>query len=193
VFIILSPAFDSRFYQTTPPSNLRREIGNAIGHFSKIIHAFSQKFTILVDGEVIVPWYIVNRMLGEFAAAAVFLSQSIADGDNLTDESRLFSVQEAIECILKDHRPEIMAYYSHCIEQRHQSFLWTGPQVDILPSSSSLLAVLSESTSGTLLDLPGHSIYKPLSPDVPPLVGKRRDHDSPGSSNGATRKRKRRL
>jgi hypothetical protein len=161
VFIILSPAFDWRFYQTSPPTNLRHEIGNAIGHFYKVIHVFSGKFTVLLDGEVIVPMYIVNRMLGEFAAAAVIFSQSIANTYNQQDESRLFSVQDAIECILKDYHPEVMAYYSHCVEQRHESFIWTGPQVDILRSSSSLLAVLSESTSGTWFDLPRHSIYQP--------------------------------
>lgn len=156
VFIILSPAFDSRFYEASTPITLRAEIANAVGSFFAIINVFSRKFTVLLDGEAVSPLYIVNRMLGEFAAAAVIFSQAV---DSL--QQGCYQFKDAIEQIFTEYHPEVTAYYSYCVKQCHKDFLWTGPRVEILPSSSSLLAVLSESAFGTLFDLPEHSIYNP--------------------------------
>jgi hypothetical protein len=163
IFIILSPAFDGRFYQTAGPSTApMNELANAVKYFHSIINIVSNRFTILLDGEVIAPSYIVNRMLGEFAAAAVVLAQSIDYTHfGVVETGPRYEFKEDNECILHECYPEVSVYYSHCMKQGHKYFLWTGPEIEILPNSPSLLAVLSDTTYGTLFDLPGHSIYKP--------------------------------
>jgi hypothetical protein len=190
VFIIVSPAFDSRFYDRSPPFTLRGEISNAIGAFHTVINFFSQNFTLLLDGEVISASYVVNRVLGEFSAAAVTLSQAIdLEGNGLGR----YQFQDAVELIFQEFYPEVKPYYLYCIQRSHGDFLWTGPDVEILRSSSSLLAVLSELTSGTLFDFPRHSIYKPdaiahSKPPTPePLASQ------PSTSSLAVENRKRRV
>jgi hypothetical protein len=163
IFIILSPAFDGRFYQTAkpPPPTLVDEVAYAVGHFQSLLNIFTKRFIILLDGKAISPLYTVNRMLAEFAAAAVVFAQDIHeyryegndDGD-YEDGIGVSKFRGEIECILQGSCPEVFAYYSCCLKKGHKHFLWTGPEVQILPRSSGLSAC-------ELRDLPGHSIYDP--------------------------------
>ena len=118
VFVILSPAFNYRFYQIAKPCpSLVKEIAHTVVHFYSLLHLFSQWFFILLEGEVISPSYVVDRMLREFAAASVVLAKSISKADEMVvdvdlkevepedaepgDEIRLSAFVEHIEGILK--------------------------------------------------------------------------------------------
>src|ERR1700678_2915321 len=91
IFIILSPAFDRRFYQNPSPA-LVKEAENAVSHFHSILHIFSQRFIILLDGEPVSHSYIVHQMLAEFAAAAVVFSQAI----HLAQEEKIMTGSHSV-------------------------------------------------------------------------------------------------
>ena len=84
IFVILSSAFDSRFYASSkPPPVILDEIKCATSHFRALFHFFSSRFIILLEDELFAPSYVFDRMLGEFAAAAVVFSKGVqkARGD----------------------------------------------------------------------------------------------------------------
>lgn len=210
IFIILLPAFDDRFYHTkNPPANLVAEVAHAIRHFYRLFHIFSMRFIIVLEGEVVAHSYVVDRMLAEFAAAAVNFSTAIdetdEDGnskDKDPDEITTSMFRESIEGILKESYSQIFAYYSSCIVGLHKHFTWTGPKLQILPRSHDLLSIIPLATLGERLDLPSHKIYptnldpepplSPKQPDIQPVVGKRRDQANPvNPSDVMPRKRKR--
>lgn len=165
VFIILSPAFDGRFYHTTrSPHILIKEVAYAVRHFHSLLHVFSQRFIILLQGEAILPSYMVDRMLGEFSAAAVVFSQAIHEShgkadDNGDEEGEIGSFAERLEGILQGSYPKVMPYYLRCLESGHKYFIWTGPEVQILPRSEVFSSIIPLTTANELLDLPGHRIY----------------------------------
>jgi hypothetical protein len=51
-------------------------MAHAVHHFRSILHRFSLKFFLLLEGEPVAPSYVVNRMLVEFAAATVVFSRA---------------------------------------------------------------------------------------------------------------------
>jgi hypothetical protein len=62
IFILLSPAFDRRFYHTkNAPANVVAEVTHAIQHFYNLFHIFSSRFAIDLEGEVVVLSYVINR------------------------------------------------------------------------------------------------------------------------------------
>lgn len=213
IFLLLSPAFDNRFYVTTnQPVDVAREVAHAVQHFYHLFHVFSSRFVIVMEGEVVTLSYVVDRMLAEFAAAAVNFSRAIEetyheegeDKDEDEDEEQdridasLFVA--AIEGILQDNHSEVFAYYSSCLVRQHQHFLWTGPKLQIHRLSQDILTILPLLTVGERLDLPSCPIYAgncdpelPVPPDVLPVVGKRRNQDSPSPSSQTVRKRTRLL
>lgn len=80
IFLLLSPAFDNRFYVTTnQPVDVAREVAHAVQHFYHLFHVFSSRFVIVMEGEVVTLSYVVDRMLAEFAAAAVNFSRAIEE------------------------------------------------------------------------------------------------------------------
>ena len=87
IFIILSPAFNSRFFNTKCQPILAEELAYAVSKFHSLLHVFSKQFIIILEGELIVQSYVVDQLLGEFAAAAVTfamaISGSINDDENL--------------------------------------------------------------------------------------------------------------
>ena len=213
VFVILSPAFDDRFYQIAKPCpSLVKEIAHTVVHFYSLLHLFSQWFFILLEGEVISPLYVVDRMLREFAAALVVLAKSISKADEIIadvnpeevepedaepgDEIRLLAFVEHIEGILKKYHPEVFPYYSHCLDRAHKDFLWMGPCVQIFLHSCNISPILSATASGEMWDLPSHPIYtEDLHPSLrnPPdsvsIVGKRQDQgDSPNPEDAQVKK-----
>jgi hypothetical protein len=172
IFVILSPAFDARFYNAKPPPTLIKEAAYAASHFHYILRIFSERFIILLENEPIAHSYVVNRMLGEFAAAAAVFSKGIreAQGEGEGDEEEKitsFMFLKRLEGILEGSYPEVFPYYSHCFSRGHKHFLWTGPKVQILQRSEALNSIIPFSTAGESLDLPSHEIYGH------PLAGKR--------------------
>lgn len=177
IFVILSPAFDSRFYVTEPPSTLVEEVAYAVRHFHSLLHVFSLRFLVILDGTAVSLSYIVDRMLAEFAAAAVVFAKAVQEGiddGDVRDGISSSMVAERIEGILQASHPNISHYYSRCLDRSHGHFIWTGPQVQILPRSEEFISIISLTTRGELLDLPGYEIYiTDLDPTPPIAVGKR--------------------
>lgn len=205
VFILLSPAFDRRFYHTkNAPANVVAEVAHAIQHFYNLFHIFSSRFVIDLEGEVVVLSYVIDRMLAEFAAAAVNFSSAIRDSyqEEDEDEDRISTslFKASIQDILKENHSEIFSYYSSCLVSQHKHFIWTGPKLRIHSLSEDILSILPLITLGETSDLLSHQIYAtnlelepPSSPDVRPLVGKRHDQAFASPSNGMSRKKKRLL
>lgn len=159
--------------------------------------------------------YVVDRMLAEFAAAAVNFSRAIqGDKGDSEDEDKdgatasMFIAR--IQGILKESNSDIFPYYSSCLVRHHKHFIWTGPKLHIYPRSPDVLATVPLVTPlGEMSDLLSCQIYtrnadperpsspdvpeSPSSADVPPMVGKPRDQDTPSPSKEMTRKRKRLL
>jgi hypothetical protein len=195
VFIILSPAFDKRFYdRKNLPSCLAEEYRHATGHFFCILHKFSKCFTILLEGEAVAHSYVLDRMLAEFAAASVNLAKAIGRRDEAFDETAdeagkgelrpsPSSTVASIEEILRESHPRAFPYYSRCLSGFHKDFTWTGPRIEILARSEGAISAISFSSPGEMLDLPHHQIYQidvdalttDAAPAVLPLLGKRRE------------------
>jgi hypothetical protein len=177
IFVILSPAFDSRFYLSIkPPTTLIDEIACAVHHFHSLLHVFSLRFLIILDGEAVSHFYVVDRMLAEFAAAAVVFAKATQEGiddGEVGDGISSSMFAEHIEGILQASHPSISHYYSRCLDRSHKHFIWTGPQVQILPRSEEFISIISLTTRGELLDLPAYGIYADLDPTPPIAVGKR--------------------
>ena len=210
IFVILSPAFDNRFYLTKrPPANILAEVTHAVQHFYRLICTFSRRFIITLGGEVVALSYLVDRMLAEFTAASVNFSRAIDEsnkedddedsGDARNEGITTSMIAGSIEGILKESHPQIIPYYSNCLVGLHKHFIWTGPELQILRRSRDILSTIPLITIGEKLELPMHPIYiinsdsaPPSSPNVQPLIGKRRDQaDIPNPPDEMARKRKR--
>lgn len=171
VFAILSPAFDIRFYGSNkPPPTLIEEVAYAVKHFHSILRVFTERFHLVVEGLSVSHLYVVDRMLAEFAAAAVVFSKALPGADEMGEGLDISSFPERIEGIIQDSHPQVFDYFSRCLNQSHKHFIWTGPHVQILPRSKEFLSLIPLTTRGELLDLPSHSLYtvdvEPAAPAV---------------------------
>ena len=186
IFIILSSAFDNRFY-SKPPLTLVKEAANAVSHFHSLLHIFSKRFIILLDGEPIAHSYIFHRMLGEFAAATVVFSKAVhiaRDGED-ANGINFFRFVRQIEGILEGSYPTIFPYYSRCFDKGHKHFTWTGGVVEILGRTEAIDFLLLATSKGELLDHPSHQVY------ITPITGKRHERgDSLDNSYGHPKKQK---
>lgn len=203
LFVILSPAFDTRFYYGPKPlPHHLKETAHATSHFQSLLHIFSQRFIIVLEGEVVSHSYVVDRMLSEFAAASVLLAKASTDSDGiedeLEDEPRIDSstFREHIEDLLLKFNPSLIPYYSRCLQLGHKDFLWAGPNVQILPRSDDFVLLMSLTTVGEMLDLPSYQIYTEdldaIPTILPDFVGKRRVRDgSPNLVDERAKKRSR--
>ena len=190
IFVVLSTAYDDRFYHgRKPPPRLFKEAAFAVGHFHSLLHRFSQRYVVMLEGEAVSISYVVDRMLGEFAAASVILAKAIYEFEGYDSddevEGRIPTAQfsENIKNILQTSHPEVFPYYSRCLYGGHKDFLWTGPVVQILPRSNAISSLITFMTKGEMLDLPSHQIYTedvddelPIPPasDTVAQLGKRR-------------------
>jgi hypothetical protein len=166
IFVILSPAFDPRFYHgLKPPHSEAKEWRCAVDHFQSLLHIFSARFFIVLGGEVVSHSYLVDRLLGEFAAASVVLAKAIhksvenQSNDEIEESTPSSSFKEHLEVILQESRPHVFLYYSRCLDRGHKDFTWTGPNVQILPRSESFSSIILLTAKGEMLDLPSHRIY----------------------------------
>lgn len=196
IFVILSPAFDSRFYlDTKPPPSLVEEVAYAVCHFQSLLQVFSRRFFIFIDGKAVSHTYVVDRMLAEFAAAAVVLAkggQEVIDDNEVGDGISSSVFNEHIESILRASYPNLLHYYSRCLERSHKHFIWTGPHLQILPRSEEFTSIISLMICGELLDLPSYEIYIADLDTTPPIaVGKRHVRgDSMDLTDNRPKKRK---
>lgn len=203
VFAILSPAFDRRNYDgNTPPATLLSEISHAVDHFNAILLKFRWRFIILLRGLPVDVFYVVDRFLAEFAAAAVVFANAVGDGSEdgrLGDDKVEITPLEfgaKIEGILRRSRPKAHFHYSRCVLRGHSRFTWTGPDPQILPRSEELEAILTLSTRGETLDHPVEPIYVVELNETPPpppaaagVLGKRGVPEG-GEGRGEAKKQK---
>jgi hypothetical protein len=167
VFVILSSAFDRRFYQgRKPPPGLLKEIANAVLHFHSLLHTFTQRFILLLEGVPVALSYVFHRLLAEFAAAAVGFSKAVdeANGEGSTDRGITDGIaattfQAHVEGIIEGSCTKALPYFSRCLDQGHAHFIWTGPKVQIVPRTEDIVSVISLATKGELLDHPMQEIY----------------------------------
>jgi hypothetical protein len=207
VFVILSTAYDDRLYNgEKPPPLLLKEATSAAGHFYSLLHRFSQRFIIVLEGEAVSISYVVDRMLAEFAAASVVFARAISDSEGYSSDDedengiRRSALLGRIENILQTSHAEVFPYFTRCLDSGHKDFLWTGPDIQILPRSEAIVSVIPLITRGELLDLPSHSIYiedidssLPILPQDATQVRKRRcrgDGLDPEEDRGTKRSRK---
>jgi len=167
--VILSTAFDGRFYGRKGPPELVAEAVFAAERFHDILHIFSERFHILVGGVPVVYSYVFNRMLGEFAAAAVVFAKGCHDeAAEEYDEGNgeIGEFRARVEHILQASYSDVFPYYSHCVDKAHKQFLWTGAKVEIFASSESSHSIIER--VGEKRDLPSHPIYSSLEDPTPP-------------------------
>ena len=187
IFIILSPAFDGYLNEgVKSPSSLLKEASFAVSHFHSLLHVFSSRFIIVLEGEVVNHYYVLDRMLAEFAAASALLANGVyemdgVESDDGVEDSAKSPIVLHIEALLHKYHPGILPYYSRCLARKHKDFLWTGPNVQILPRSDDISSTIPFFGKGEMQDLPSHQIYTedldpdpPIQPDTNIEVGKRR-------------------
>jgi hypothetical protein len=162
VFIILSSALDRRFdSHGYAASTLMEEQGHAILHFHSLLHIFTQRFIVVLDGQPIAPSYVVDRMLGEFAAAIVVFNKAILESlEDSQDGTTLSRITDIVTYIIKQTYPAVFPYFSDCVRRGHKHFLWTGPNLHIFQHSEGCDSIMPLLTLGELIDLPGHQIYQ---------------------------------
>jgi hypothetical protein len=171
IFVILSPAFDRRFYSKPPPS-LVSEVAYAIRKFHSLIHNFSVRFVILLGGTPVAASYVVDRILVDFAAAAVVFARGVnrplGEGNETGGVKITFPhFLKKIETILEDSSPDIMPFfYSRAVA--HKNFLWSGPSLQILPRTKHVLDIVEATANGEIVDWPGCPIYQEALDDSSP-------------------------
>lgn len=209
IFVILSPAFDGRFYHGQKPSNtFVEEIAHAKAHFRSLLQIFSGRFIVVLDGEPVAHSYVADRMLAEFAAASVVFAKEVEDcyvqvscGGEGKEVIPTSVLESHVKDILQESHHNVLPYYLRCLRSKHKRFLWSGPKIQILQRSEDLVAALRLMSTGELLDHPTEKIYEtipdPLA-DPPPALTTQADGllgDEEGDANfieEQPRKRKRR-
>lgn len=174
VFIILAPALDPRIFEDDMPPNLLKEIALAESSFQSLLHLFTKRYFIMLDGEVISYKYIFHRLLAELAAATVTFAKQVynfamreaarepstANDDDLEEEKRKYSfLKDQISSIIKQSYPEVLDYYLMLCRTSHESFHWSDYTVWIFPRLKDVELLLSTISRGELVDLPGFPIY----------------------------------
>jgi hypothetical protein len=163
MFVILSPSFDRRFYSRPPPT-LVDEVAYAIRQFQSLMHLFSSRFIVVLGGTPVAACYVLDRMLAEFAAAAVVFGKAVEGPFGEGNERGAVKITFArflanITGILEDWSPALVPFFVGRVEAQHNNFLWTGPKIQILPRTNDLTSIIQLTGKGELLDLPELSIY----------------------------------
>lgn len=164
IFVMLSPAFDRRFY-SKPPATLLNEAAYAIRSFHGLMLLFSLRFTIFLEGTAVAVSYVVDRILVEFAAAAVVFARGVEapnfgqgnDGSSIRITFPRFL--KTVKGILEEHDPHLLPFFSARTDANHKNFLWTGPELQIVPRSEDVIAIMNQTGDGELVDFPANPIY----------------------------------
>ena len=162
-----------------------------------LMHIFSLRFVIILQGTAVAPTYVVNQMLAEFAATAVVfarrLDRPLGEGNDSGGVKILFpQFLRQIEGILEDSIPDVMPFFSSRAEA-HRDFLWTGPKLQILPRRKDVIDVIDCIGTGQLRDWPGCPIYQEEIDNascapLPPVH--KRDHPDEGMDTEQPKKRR---
>ena len=126
-------------------------------HFYSLLKFFSEQFIIILGGEPVSHFYILDRMLRKFTAASVVITKGIdeLDGKKGHDKVQFRIVTSAfagcIQTILQKSHPEVLPYYSCCLACRHKEILWTGPNVQIISQSDAITSLIPLCQKGTFL------------------------------------------
>jgi len=199
IFVILSPAFDSRFYPFANVNpTLKREWLNAIYEFRSLLHVFSLRFVTLLDGVPVAHSYIVERTFAEFAAAAVVLAKGIDDcngdfeGDTkvFDDGITLWGFTSQVGLVIGSYCPRILSYYTRSLGRGHKDFVWRGPHIEIFPRSDDTVHIITGTSVGEMLDHPAHPIYSIDVDTTIAQVGQRRPRGKSVHSDDQSKKRK---
>jgi len=164
----------------------------ALRHFISILHTVVERSYILLDGVGVALKYVLDRMVAEFAAAAVFLGKNLPENQVGGDiDCSVFT--QRIEEILQEFHPEVFGYYSRCLDHGHKHFVWTGPKLKILPRLEEMAYVVPITE---MLDLPTCSIYDVVleatpPPTKPPPPGKRQEPEDESDREDGRPKRRR--
>lgn len=161
--MVLSPAFDRRFY-FNPSQHLLDEAAYAIDQFQSLLHVFAMRYVIVLDGEAVAASYIWERILAEFAAASVVRAKSLEDPFGGPDRHGDIGISfgkfsSKIRRILENFCPDVIPFFLTRVKDGHQEFFWTGERMEILPRSDDIMSVLQVITAGELMDLPKQRIY----------------------------------
>jgi hypothetical protein len=197
IFVTLSPAFDRRFY-TKPSPSLVDEQAYAASLFQSLLHLFAVRFVIFLKGTPVAVSYVVDRILAEFAAAAVVFGRGVGRRLGEGNEIGGFTISfprflKKIEGIVEASSPDIAAFFS-ARAVAHKHFLWSGPSLEIVPRTEELLVTIHLTGTGEQLDWPGCPIYQEDLDDSsltpPPAIEKRdRSEDGMGTADEQPRKR----
>lgn len=135
IFIILSPALDHRFYDTPPLPTLMEEVAYMVSHFHSLLNVFTCRFIIMLQGQPIALSYVVDRMLGKFAAATVNFAKALCDSPDDGEGGDIWysTIIKNIEGIIQASYPEVFPYFLECLHRDHKDFIWTGPELLIFP------------------------------------------------------------
>lgn len=199
IFVILSPAFDRRFY-SKPLPNLVDEVSYAIRRFHCLMHVFSLRFMIMLQGKAVAASYVVDRMLAEFAAAAVVFARDVGRPFGEGNETAVVSITyprffQKVQGIVAECCPDVMTYFSARVEANHKNFFWTGPTLLIVPRTEEVVSLVMHLTgTGELLDFSGHPVYLQEvddAPSVPATPIQKRACPEEGRSSGSQLRRKR--
>ena len=72
-------------YPSPKPHALVEEVAYDLQHFYSLLHLFSEQFIIFLAGEVVVAFYVLDQMLGEFSGASVVFAQAIFKSQHKVD------------------------------------------------------------------------------------------------------------
>jgi len=103
--------------------------------------------------------YVVDRMLAEFAAASVVFARAAEFSFDEEGKVTFAKFLASIEGAREDSSPGVLPFFQHRAEAHHKDFLWSGPDVQILPRSKAVLSTIQVAAAGELLDLPVCPIY----------------------------------
>lgn len=181
-----------------------KEVNHAVGCFYSLLHIFSLRYVILLQGEPVQHTYIVDRLLAEFAAAAVNFAKSIAysnseaiDNDRVATGLSSSVFEDGIETILRASHPQLFSYYASCLDSGKKEFLKPGLKIRIVPRSEAILSILPMTTMGEVLELPSGKIYETFPVPTPASSALSNQQDGLGGSGSTedeeppTKKRKR--
>lgn len=171
IFVILSPAFDPRFYdEDMVPPALEAELVHTVENFLSLLNIFSAQFVILLNWDPTAHSYVFERLLAEFAAAHVVFGEAI--GDSYDEEEWTQSLKDNFKPIIEynvhEEYLDVFPYYARCLDHGHKDFFWTGPKIKNLPRSDSIASIISRTNRGEAWDSLTHSIYiTDLNPELP--------------------------
>ena len=180
IFVILSPAFDRRFY-SKPPAALLNEVAYAIQSFHALIHLFARRFVIFLGVTAVAVSYVIDRIMADFAAAAVvFASRTeppFGDGNDRSAARISFpQFLQTIRGILEQHSPDILPFFSGRVESDHKDFLWIGPDLKIFPQTKDITKVIPLTGDVEAMDFPSCLIYS----QAPAAFVRKRDRPEDG-------------